>query len=91
MREMGEIVYFMAADEAEVLQNAFREHLEKYGSREGLLRCAIGFPDEFALMRSVFEDIVALEKWILAPPSPPEEQRIFLRPPPPEQETGKRQ
>ena len=48
-----------------VFQNAFRERLEEYGSREGLLRCAIGFPDEFALMRSFFEDTIALEKWIL--------------------------
>ena len=72
MREMGEIVYFMADGDTAVFQNAFREHLEKYGSREGLLRCAIGFPDEFSLMRSFFEDTTALEKWILEePPSLP--------------------
>ena len=74
MREMGKIVYFMADGDTAVFQNAFREHLEKYGSREGLLRCAIGFPDEFALMRSFFEDTTALEKWILEPPSPPEKE-----------------
>ena len=72
MYAMGEIVYFMADGDTAVFQNAFREHLEKYGSREGLLRCAIGFPDEFVLMRSFFEDTTALEKWILEePPSPP--------------------
>ncbi len=90
MRETSTIVYLMADDDTKVFQNAFRERLEKYGSQEGLLRCAIGFPDEFALMRSFFEDSTALEKWILAPPSPSEEKRIFLRSPPPEQETEKR-
>ena len=74
MREMGEIVYFMADGDTVVFQNAFREHLEKYGSREGLLRCAIGFPDEFALMRSFFEDTVTLEKWILPRPPSPEQE-----------------
>ena len=90
MYAMGEAVYFMADDDTVVFQNAFRQRLEKYGVQEGLLRCAIGFPDEFALMRSFFEDSTALEKWILAPPSPSEEERIFLRSPPPEQETEKR-
>ena len=91
MRVMGEVVYFMAADEAEVFQNAFRERLEKYGSQEGLLRCAIGFPDDFALICSFFEDTDTLEKWILARSSLPKEKWILLRPPPPEQETEKRQ
>ena len=91
MYMMGEVVYFMADDDAEVFQNAFRERLEKFGSREGLLRCAIGFPDEFALMRSFFEDTVALEKWILEPPSPSKEKWILLRPPPPEKEAEKGQ
>ena len=74
MYAMGEAVYFMAEGDMAVFQNAFRERLEKFGSREGLLRCAIGFPDEFALMRSFFEDTIALEKWILEPPSPPEKE-----------------
>ena len=91
MYMMGEVVYFMADDDAEVFQNAFRERLEEYGSQEGLLRCAIGFPDEFALMRSFFEDTVALEKWILEPPSPSKEKWILLRPPPPEKEAEKGQ
>ena len=91
MYMMGKVVYFMADDDAEVFQNAFRERLEEYGSQEGLLRCAIGFPDEFALMRSFFEDTVALEKWILEPPSPSKEKWILLRPPPPEKEAEKGQ
>ena len=74
MYAMGKAVYFMAEGDMAVFQNAFRERLEKYGSREGLLRCAIGFPSEFALIRSFFEDTVALEKWILEPPSPPKEE-----------------
>ena len=87
----GEVVYLVADDDTKVFQNAFRERLEEYGSQEGLLRCAIGFPDEFALMRSFFEDTVALEKWILEPPSPPKEKWILLRPPPPEKEAEKGQ
>ena len=71
MREISTTVYLMADDDTARFQNAFRQRLEKYGSREGLLRCAIGFPDEFALMRSFFEDTTALEKWILLHPPPP--------------------
>ena len=89
MRETSTIVYLMADDDTKVFQNAFRERLEKYGSQEGLLRCAIGFPDEFALMRSFFEDTAAFEKWILEPPSPPKEKWILPRPPSPEQESEK--
>ena len=91
MYAMGEAVYFMAEGDMAVFQNAFRERLEKFSSREGLLRCAIGFPNEFALMRSFFEDTIALEKWILEPPSPPKEKWILLRPPPPEKEAEKGQ
>ncbi len=79
---IGEAVYFMANIDAAVYQDGFRERLEKFGSREGLLRCAIGFPDEFAFMRSLFEDTDALEKWILEPPSLSQEKGILLRPVP---------
>ena len=91
MREISTTVYLMVDDDTAVFHNAFRERLKKYGSREGLLRCAIGFPDEFALMRSFFEDTIALEKWILEPPSPSKEKWILLRPPPPEKEAEKGQ
>ncbi|RKU16255.1 hypothetical protein C6503_12545 [Candidatus Poribacteria bacterium] len=51
--------------------NAFRKvwlkQLEVYGSREGLLRCAISTPDEFALIRSFFEDAASFERWIRLP------------------------
>ena len=42
-------------------------------------------------MRSFFEDTVALEKWILEPPSPSKEKWILLRLPPPEKEAEKGQ
>ena len=86
MREINMTVYLMADDDIALFQNIFRERLEKFGSREGLLRCAIAFPDEFALMRSLLEDTAALEKWILEPPAPSEEKWILPRPLSPEQE-----
>ena len=86
MREISMTVYLMADDDTAVFQNAFRENLEKYGSREGLLRCAIAFPDEIALMRSLLESTTALEKWILEPPSPSKEKWILLHPPSLEEE-----
>ena len=91
MYAIGEVVYFMARGDTAVFQDAFRERLQKFGSREGLLRCAIGFPDQFALMRSFFEDTAALEKWILEPPSPLEERWNLPLPPPPEQESERGQ
>lgn len=55
----------LAAMHTKVYQRAWRERLEKHGASEGLLRCAIATPTEFALMRSFFEDTTAFEKWIL--------------------------
>ena len=57
----------MAPLDTEVFRKIWLEHLEVHGSREGLLRCAISTPDEFALMRSFFEDAAALEEWIRTP------------------------
>ena len=48
----------------EVYHEAWRKRLEKHDSQEGLLRCAIATPAEFALVRSFFKDTAALEKWI---------------------------
>ena len=84
---IGEAVYFMANSDAAVYQDAFRERLEKFGSREGLLRCAIGFPDEFASMCSFLEDTAALERWIVETPSLSQEKGILLRPTPLERGT----
>ena len=49
----------MAPLDTDVFRKIWLENLEVYGSREGLLRCAILNPDEFALMRSFFEDAAA--------------------------------
>ena len=57
----------MAIMDTDVFRNIWLEHLEVYGPREGLLRCAISTPDKFALMRSFFQDTAAFEKWIIAP------------------------
>jgi len=57
----------------EVYHEAWRERLEKHDSQEGLLRCAIATPAEFALTRSFFEDTAAFEKWIQAPLKPEKE------------------
>ena len=58
----------MAPLDTDVFRKIWLENLEVYGSREGLLHCAILTPDEFALVRSFFQDAAALEKWIRLPP-----------------------
>jgi|GEM_PF-1771823 len=58
----------MAPLDTDVFRKIWRENLEVYGSREGLLRCAISTPDEFVIVRSFFEDAVAFERWIRLPP-----------------------
>lgn len=60
---------FMTEDN-NVFKEAWRERLETHGEQEGLLRCAIATPGEFALMRSFFSDMAALQEWILARPEP---------------------
>lgn len=57
----------LAHQETQVYHAAWRKHLETHGKREGLLRCAITCPEEFALTRSFFENAEALEKWIAEP------------------------
>ena len=58
----------MAPLDTDVFREIWLKHLDTYGSREGLLRCAISTPEEFALIRSFFEDAAALEEWIRLPP-----------------------
>lgn len=58
----------MAPLDTDVFRKTWLKQLVAYGSREGLLRCAISTPDEFALIRSFFQDTAALEKWIRLPP-----------------------
>lgn len=61
------IVSALMIEDTEVFHNAWQTRLKKYGTQEGYLRCAIATPDEFALMRSFFEDAAAFEKWIAEP------------------------
>ena len=65
--QMGTLTNLRGQMHTEVFHDAWHKHLEKYGSSEGLLRCAIATPAEFALTRSFFEDTAAFEKWIQAP------------------------
>ena len=64
LMQMGMVTNLKAQIYTEVFHDVWREWLEEHGSSEGLLRCAIATPTEFALMRSFFEDIAAFEKWI---------------------------
>lgn len=68
--QIGTIPSLIAAMETQVFHDAWQKRLEKFGSREGLLRCAIASPEEFALVRSFVENIDSLEKWILEPLKP---------------------
>ena len=53
-----------------VFQEVWRERLETHGEQEGLLRCAVASPVDFALMRSFFADMAAFQAWILKRPEP---------------------
>ena len=55
-----------------IFQKVWRERLENHGEQEGLLRCAVTSPGEFALMRSFFADMAAFQTWILKEPEPEE-------------------
>lgn len=60
---------FMTEDN-NVFKDVWRERIETHGKQEGLLRCAIAAPSEFALMRSFFADVTTFQEWILARPEP---------------------
>ena len=60
---------FMTEDNS-VFQEVWRERLETDGEREGMLRCAVASPSEFALMRSFFADMAAFQAWITTRPEP---------------------
>ena len=51
-----------------VFREVWRERLEAHGEQEGLLRCAVASPGEFAVMRSFFADMAAFQAWILKDP-----------------------
>ena len=71
--QIGMSSMFITEDNT-VFKEAWRERLETHGQHEGLLRCAIATPDEFALMRSFFADMAAFQEWILARPDPEAEE-----------------
>lgn len=75
LTQMSMVSTLIAQMNTEVFHDAWRERLEKHGSSEGLLRCAIATPAEFALARSFFEDTAAFEKWIQAPLKTEEEPK----------------
>ena len=57
-------------EDNDVFQEVWRERLETDGEQEGLLRCAVASPREFALMRSFFADMAAFQAWIVTRPEP---------------------
>ena len=67
--QIGMSSIFMTEDN-NVFKEAWRERLEIHGEQEGLLRCAIAAPGEFALMRSFFADMSTFYEWILTRPEP---------------------
>ena len=67
--QIGMSSMFMT-DDNKVFQEAWRDRLETHGEQEGMLRCAIASPAEFALMRSFFANMNAFQTWILTRPEP---------------------
>ena len=67
--QIGLSSMFMTEDN-NVFQDVWRDSLETHGEQEGLLRCAVASPGEFALMRSFFADMNAFQTWILTHPEP---------------------
>ena len=65
---------FMTEDN-NVFKDVWRERIETHGKQEGLLRCAVATPDEFALMRSFFADMTTFQEWIFARPELEAEER----------------
>ena len=65
--QIGMSSIFMTEDN-DVFQEVWRERLETHGEQEGLLRCAVASPSEFALMRSFFADMAAFQAWIITRP-----------------------
>ncbi|MCG9126556.1 hypothetical protein JT359_03040 [Candidatus Poribacteria bacterium] len=64
--QMGLISAMMTGD-SELFHRAWQSRIRTKGEEEGILFCAIVTPDEFALMRSFFDDDVSFKKWIIEP------------------------
>ena len=67
--QIGLSSIFMTEDN-NVFQEVWRERVETHGEQEGLLRCAVASPSEFALIRSFFADMSAFQEWIVTRPEP---------------------
>ena len=67
--QIGMSSIFMTEDN-DVFQEVWRERLATDGEQEGLLRCAVASPSEFALMRSFFANMAAFQAWIVTRPEP---------------------
>lgn len=67
LTQMATVTNLSGQMHTEVFHDVWREWVKKHGASEGLLRCAIATPAEFALTRSFFEDTAAFEKWIQTP------------------------
>lgn len=67
--QIGMSSIFMTEDN-DVFQEVWRERVETHGEQEGLLRCAVASPSEFALIRSFFADMSAFQTWIVTRPEP---------------------
>lgn len=64
--QMG-MISAMMIDDTGLFHNAWQSRIRTYGEQEGILYSAIATPDEFALMRSFFEDDVSFRRWIVEP------------------------
>lgn len=64
--QMG-MISAMMIDDTELFHRAWQSRLRTSGEQIGILYSAIATPDEFALMRSFFDDDVTFRKWIVEP------------------------
>lgn len=64
--QMG-MISAMMTDDSELFHKAWQSRLRTFGEQKGILYSAIATPDEFALMRSFFEDDVSFKQWVVNP------------------------
>lgn len=64
--KMG-IVSAIIMEDNEVFHRAWYHRIQSHGLQEGYLRSAIATPEEFALMRSFFEDADVFVNWLTEP------------------------
>lgn len=64
--QMG-MISAMMTDDTDLFHKAWQSRMRIHGEQKGILYSAIATPDEFALMRSFFEDDVSFRQWIIDP------------------------